>query len=184
MANVNHPFGLKPLMRGRSGGCPVLEPYAKDAAYGQAIYRFDPVTELAGYIQGPASGITPGTTLYRGVSMDYSLASIGQGGPSLNPPMLVMDSRDAVFESQEDNSGGSNVVQAKLGYNANLTTTAGDATLKQSKVQISGTSIAVTGTLDVRILALVADPTNAFGAYGRLELMFNKHLASASVTAT
>lgn len=184
MANVNNPYGLKPLMRGRAGGCPVLEPYAKDAAYAYAIYRFDPVTELAGYIQGPANGITPGTTRYRGVSMDFSLASTGQGGPSANPAMLVMDSSDAVFESQEDNSGGSNVVQAKLGYNANLTTTAGDATLKQSKVQISGTSINTTSSLDVRILALVGDPTNAFGAYARLEILFNKHQMSKEQTAT
>jgi len=184
VANVNHPFGLKPLMRNRNGGCPGLEPYAKDSGYAAAIYRFDPVTELAGVLNGPASGITPGTTYYRGVSMDFSLASTGQGGTSGNPGMLIMDAMDACFESQEDNSGASNVAAAKMGYNANLTTTAGDSTLKTSKVQISGTSIAVTATLDVRILGLVNDPTNAYGAYGRLELVFNKHLALPGVTAT
>lgn len=184
MANVNNPFGLRPLMRNDQGGPSGLEPYSKESTYAYAIYRFDPVTQLAGYLNGPASGITPGTTLYRGVSVDYSAASTAQGGTSANPPMGVVDSPDAVFEAQEDNSGGANVVAAKMGYNANLTTTAGDSTLKESNVQVSGTSIAVTGTFDVRIRRLVADPSNAYGAYARLELVFNKHLGTAGVTAT
>lgn len=177
MANVNHPFGLSPLMRNSDGGPVECNPYTKEVGYAQAIYKFDPVTQLAGVLNGPASGITPATTLYRGVSMEASLASVAA-------TMLIVDSPQAVFEAQEDNSGASNVVAAKMGYNANLTTTAGDATLKQSKVQISGTSIAVTGTLDVRIRRLVLDPANAYGAYARLELTFNKHLGNFGVTAT
>ncbi len=184
MSNVNHPFGLKPLMRGLNGGCPTLEPYIKEVGYAYPIYRFDPVTELAGVLNGPANGITPGTTRYRGVSMDFSLASVAAGGVDTSPAMLVMDAKDAVFEAQEDNSGGANVVQAKMGYQANLTTTAGDATLKQSKVQISGTSINTTSSLDVRLLRLVADPTNAYGAFGRIELVFNKHQGTPEITVT
>lgn len=183
MSNVNNPFGLRQIMRNESGGAVQVNPYIKESGYAAAIYQGDPVTELAGVLNGPASGITPGTTLYRGVSLDTSLASIGQGGVSLNPAMLVVDSPAAIFETQEDNSGAANLVQAKMGYNANLTTTAGDATLKRSKVQVSGTSIAVTATLDVRVERLVADPTNAYGAYGRVEVRFNKHLGTAGVLA-
>lgn len=171
-------------MRDATGGPSGLEPYIKESTYAAAIYKGDPVTQLAGVLNGPASGITPGTTLYRGVSMDTSAASTGQGGASSNPPMGIIDSPAAVFEAQEDNSGAANVVQAKMGYNANLTTTAGDATLKESNVQVSGTSINTTATLDVRIKRLVTDPTNAYGAYARLELVFNKHLGNFGVTAT
>lgn len=177
MANVNNPHGLRPLMRNSNGGRPSCEGYTKAAAYGQAIYQHDPVTELAGVLNGPASGITPGTTLYRGVSMDYSLAS-------LLATLTIMDDVGAMFEAQEDASGAANVVAAKMGYNANLTTTAGDSTRYTSKVQVSGTSIAVTGTLDVRIERLFAAPDNAYGANARLEIRFNKHLATAGVTAT
>ncbi len=185
MANVNNPFGLKPLMRNRSGGPVGLEDYVIESGYAYAIYKWDPVTELAGVLNGPASGITPGTTLYRGVAIDFNAASTGRGGTaSLNPPMGVCDSPEAIFESQEDNSGAANAVQAKMGYNANLTTTAGDATLKQSKVQVSGTSINTTSSLDVRIRRLVKDASNAYGAYARLELIFNKHLGNFGVTAT
>ncbi len=185
MANVNNPYGVKPLMRDATGGPTGLEDYVVESGYAYAIYKNDPVTELAGVLNGPANGITPGTTLYRGVAADYNPASTGRGGTaSLNPPMGVIDSPQALFEAQEDNSGGANVVQAKMGYNANLTTTAGDATLKQSKVQVSGTSINTTSSLDVRIRRLIKDASNAYGAYGRLEVMFNKHLGNFGVTAT
>jgi hypothetical protein len=177
MSNVNNPHGLRPLMRNAVGGRPSCETYTKESGYGQAIYIWDPVTELAGVLNGPASGITPGTTLFRGVAMDYSLASVAA-------LMTIMDDVQALYEAQEDNSGASNVVAAKMGYNANLTTTAGDSTRNTSKVQISGTSINTTGTLDVRIERLLSSPDNAYGAYGRLEIRFNKHLATAGVTAT
>ncbi len=177
MANVNNPHGLRPLMRNQDGGSPECEFYTKAAAYGQAIYQWDPVTLLAGVLNGPASGITPASTRYLGVSLNASLASVLASH-------LIMNSNKAMYEAQEDNSGAANVVAAKMGYNANLTTTAGDATLKRSKVQVSGTSIDVTSSLDVKIHRLLADPTNAYGAYGRLEIQFNKHLMNAEVTVT
>jgi hypothetical protein len=164
-------------MRTLSGGAPECENYTKAAAYGYAIYMWDPVTQLAGVLNGPASGITPGTTRYLGVSLNASVAST-------LATHLIMIEPGALYESQEDNSGGSNLVAAKMGYNANLTTTAGDATLKRSKVQVSGTSINTTSSLDVNIQRLLADPTNAYGAYGRVEIKFNKHLLNPEVTAT
>lgn len=176
MSNVNNPHGLRPLMRNSNGGRPSCEGYTKAVGYGSPIYIWDPVTELAGVLNGPASGITPGTTLYRGVAMDYSLASLAA-------VMTIMDDVGAMYETQEDNSGASNVVAGKMGYNANLTGTAGDATRNTSNVQLSGTSIATTSSLDVRIERLLNVPDNAYGAYARLEIRFNKHLATASVTA-
>lgn len=178
MANVDNPHGLMPLMRTLSGGGPQVSAYTKEVGYAQAIRRWDPVTQLAGVLNGPQSGITPGTTLYLGVALEYSPASTAK-------ELLVMDQADAVFDVQEDDSGAANVVAAKMGYNANLTTTAGGSPTDQtSKVELSGTSIATTATLDVRILRLLADPTNAYGAWARLEVFFNKHLRHFGVTAT
>ena len=178
MANVNNPHGLRPLMRTFGGGRPECQYFTKDVGYGQAIYIWDPVTLLAGVLNGPASGITPGTTRYLGVSMMASLASVQQSN------FLVMAERDAEYEAQEDASGAANVVAAKMGYNANLTTTAGDATRLTSKVQVSGTSINTTSSLDVSIERLLNVPDNAYGANARLEIRFNKHLANPEVTVT
>lgn len=178
MANVNNPHGLKPLMRTMAGGNPGCEPYTKAVGYAQAIFKWDPVTLLAGVLNGPASGITPGTTRYLGVNLAWSPASTAA-------VLLIMDSPDAIFEAQEDNSGAANVVAAKMGYDANLTTTAGaSVTRDNSAVQVSGTSINTTSSLDVNLLRLLNDPTNAYGAYGRLELIFNKHLKNKEITVT
>lgn len=187
MANVDNPHGLKPLMRRFGGGASQLFPYTKAVGYAQAIFRWDPVTRLAGVLNGPASGITPGTTLYQGVAAESSLASTAA-------EMNIFDHPDDLFDVQEDNSGASNVVAAKMGYNANLSTTAGGSpTRDNSNVELSGTSIAVTGTLDVRVIRLVPDGSgtalagysgNAYGAWARLEVKFNKHLMNVGVTAT
>ena len=178
MANVNNPHGLRPLMRTDAGGAPECENYTKEVGYAAAIYIWDPVTLLAGVLNGPASGITAGTTRYLGVCMGPGSAA------SIAAALLIMTSRDAMYEAQEDNSGAANVVAAKMGYDANLTTTAGDATRFTSKVQVSGTSINTTSSLDVNIRRLLAVIDNAYGAYARLEIKFNKHLQNPEVTQT
>lgn len=182
MANVNNPHGLRPLMRRQGGGASETEAYTKAAAYAQAIYKWDPVTQLAGVLNGPASGMTAGTTRILGVSLSYSLAS-------LLATMLVLDHPFDLFEAQGDGSGsGGNVISAAtMGYNGNLNytgTAGGGETRDNSGVQITESTIATTSTLDVKLLRLLNDPTNAYGVNGRVELKINKHLYNAEVTAT
>lgn len=185
MANIDNPHGLRPLMRRMGGGMSDLVLYHKAVAYSSAIFRWDPVTRLAGVLNGPASGITPGTTLYAGVASRYSAASTIEDTAKPGGGLGVIGHPDDLFDVQEDNSGAANAVLAKMGYNANLTGTAGGTpTADNSNVELSGTSIATTGTLDVRINRLVEDPTNAYGAWARLEVKFNKHLFNVGVTAT
>lgn len=176
MANVNFPHGLRPCMRTESGGFPAVEPYSKAVGYAYAIYQWDPVTLLDGVLNGPANGITAGTTRYRGVALNWSLASVAA-------TMLIMNQKDAIYEAQDDATGTTSATNGP-GFNANLTTTAGDSTLNRSKVQISATSIATTSSLDVGLLRLLLDPTNAYGNYSRFELMFNKFLTNPEVTQT
>lgn len=179
MANVDNPHGLMPTGRCLLGGAVTLGRYIKAAAYAYAIYKWDQVTVLDGYLNGPASGITPGTTQLQGVASKYSLASV------LDDAFDVYDQPDAVFDVQEDNSGAANAVQAKTHYLANLTTGAGGSpTRDNSNVELSGTSINTTNTLDVKMLKLVPDPSNAFGAWARFEVKINKHLLNPGVTAT
>ncbi len=182
MANVNNPHGLRPLMRTLNGGNPQVFGYTKAAAYGQAIYKWDPVTLLAGVLNGPPSGITAGTTRLLGVSLNYSLAS-------LLATMLVMDDPGALFEAQGDGSGsGSNTIAAAhMGYNANLNYTGvagAGVTRDNSGVSITESTIAVTATLDVKLRQLYGVPDNAYGIYGRVELKINKHLNNPEVTET
>jgi hypothetical protein len=182
VANVNNPHGLKPLVRTTSGGAPQTEQYSKAAAYAQAIFKWDPVTLLAGVLNGPASGITPGTTRYLGVALNWVAASILSNHQ-------VMVSPDAIFEVQGDGSGsGSNVIAAAtMGYNANLNVASvagGGVTRDNSGVQLTESTIATTNTLDMKIRQLLNAIDNAYGVNGRVEVTFNKHLLNPEVTVT
>lgn len=170
MANKNNPHGLRPLGVCQSGGAPVIEPFSKLAAYATAIFRNDAVNRAAD--SGIQTGGTPGTTLYSGVSLQYSPASTAD-------TVLVMTSPDAIFEAQVNGS----LVEADLGLNANLLLTAGSALTKLSKHEINATGVATTGTLDVHLLRRHAVPVsqNDFGTNVRLEIVFNKHRMNPGV---
>lgn len=165
MANNNNPHGLRPLGFTMEGGPLLLFPFAKVVGYGTAIFMNDAVNRPAGV--GLEASATPGTTTYSGVSMDFSAASTAA-------THLVIVSLTALFEAQ-DNAVSAGVVAANCGLNANLVLTAGSTTTRQSKHQINETGIAVTSTLDVKLLQLYNIPDNAFGPNARIEIVFNKH---------
>lgn len=179
MANVNNPFGLMPRGRADGGGQPQARPYLKQSTYAYAVYKWDPLTLVTGYVKGPANGITPGTTRYRGVGLNPSAASTAA-------TILVVDHAQALFMAQGDGSTAANVVVGKMGFNANLllTTAGGGVTADNSGAQIDESTIAVTSTLDVNIKRLAPLPDNAYGANARLEIVFNKHLGNPEVTQT
>lgn len=182
MANVNNPHGLKPLLRTEAGGAPQLEQFTKAAAYGQAIYKWDPVTLVLGVLNGPASGITPGTTRFLGVSLNFSLAST----LALHQ---VMVSPAAIYEVQGDGSGsgGTVISAATMGFNANLNVASvagAGVTRDNSGVQLTESTIAVTSSLDMKVLQLLNEIGNAYGVNARVEVRFNKHLRNPEVTQT
>jgi hypothetical protein len=165
MANRDNPHGLRPLGVCQGGGVPQIEPFSKLVGYATAIFRNDAVNRAAD--SGIQTGGTPGTTLYSGVSLQYSAASTAD-------TVLVMTSADALYEAQADGS----LVEADLGLNANLLLTAGNATTKMSNHEIDSTTEATTPTLDVHLLRRHAVSDNAFGTNVRLEIIFNKHRMS------
>jgi hypothetical protein len=173
MANVNNPHGLRPLGRTLSGGFPTVESYQKAVGDAQALYIFDAISRAAGYVTGTS---TPGTTLYTGVNLLAGIAST-------LTDHLVMISPDAMYEAQAAEA----LTIAKMGYNANLLLSAPAVTTPASAgyTGISGhvlNTAIVTNTLDVHIHRLFSASDNAFGAYQRLEISFNKHALVAGST--
>ncbi len=194
MANVNNPHGLQPLGRRESGGNPELRSEAKSVSL-QGIFKWDPVTRVAGVLHGPAdtsgNAITPGTTRYLGVV--HGGATQSGSTPWWTAltaaTLLVEESPDSLFEVQGDGSGsGGNVIAATtIGFNANLnltSVTGGTETRDSSGVQLTESTIAATATLDVTILALLNEIDNAYGVNARVEVKFNKHLMNNEVTKT
>ena len=165
MANIDNPHGLRPLMRTLDGGFPSLREYKKDSAQGTAIFINDVVTrEGDGNI---APGGTPGTTLYLGVAMNY-------GAASTETNHLVMVAPDAVYDAQ-DNNDTDGLAEADMGANINFEFNAGNALNQISGHELDESTLAVTASLDAKILDKVDDPTNAFGAFCRVQVVINKH---------
>jgi hypothetical protein len=181
MANPTQPFGLRPLGRNYDGGQPQTHPYTKAVGYAQAIFVYDPVTLLAGVLNGPASGITAGTTRFLGVALKFSAASTADS-------LIVVDNPTAIFAVRGDGTGGGgNVISAAtMGYNGNLTfgTAGGTVVRLISGAALAESTIATTSTLDVKMDNLLNSPDNAFGVNAVVEVMFNKHLKSREVTVT
>jgi hypothetical protein len=59
--------------------------------------------------------------------------------------------------------------------NVNLELNAGSALTQLSGHELDESTAATTNTLDVKLLRLFGSPDNAYGAYGRYEIVFNKH---------
>lgn len=163
MPNVDNPHGLRPLMRTLGGGFPTVAKFSKAVGYATAIFMWDAINRVAdGSIEASA---TPGTTLYSGVALEHGAASKATRHLSIVSP-------DAVFEAQDEGTG---IAAADVGLNANLVLNAGNANTLVSGHEINGATKAATATLDLKIIELLADPNNAFGANGRFQVVINKH---------
>lgn len=166
MANVDNPHGLSPLGRTLAGGLPTIESFVKAVGFGTALFIGDAVARAAdGSID---KTITPGTTLYSGVNLNWGAASTATDH-------LVVTSPDALFEAQDNNSTDG-FAAADMGLNANLELNAGSATTLLSGHEINESTINTTNSLDVHLLRLLGNPGNAYGTgWGRFEIVFNKH---------
>jgi hypothetical protein len=178
MANPNYPHGLMPLGTSLSGGPQTIEEYTKPSSDTHAIYRYDPVQLTGGNLS--ANGITPGTQTYSGVALNYAAGS-------KKSTHSVIVSTDAIFETQYDSTVAA---AADIGKNANLTLAVdGGSSLPPnlSAAVLNGSTVATTSTLDVHIFGLyqstgtAANGANAFGAYARVEVVFNKHRMNGGV---
>ncbi len=172
MANVDNCHGLRPLMRTLAGGAPGLVCFKKAVGYGTALFLFDAINQVAdGSIEASA---TPGTTLYSGVNLIF--------GEALKATEhLVMADPNAVFEAQGDDGGAATLDEADRGLNANLVLTAGNANTMISGHEIDASTKAVGATLDMKLLDKLAAVDNAYGAFSRFEIVFNKHRMNPAV---
>jgi hypothetical protein len=190
MANVNAPFGFRPIIR--MGGSPFsVAEYGKAAADTHAIYSFDLVGHLTGGTPFPlpenstfnlsriqsGSVLTPGTSLWLGASLTYGAASVGTVHP-------VADQIDCIFLAQAGNGATSMTTAGAAGQNANVFQGVGSATTKQSAFVVDSATVNTTSSLDLRIRQIAMITSNAEGAYALLEVTINKHALSGSTTAT
>jgi hypothetical protein len=188
MANVDAPFGFRPIIRQGGGPFSVTE-YGKAAADTHPIFHFDLVGHLTtgtpmALPENPTynlsriqsgSQLTPGTSLWLG-------SSIGYGPASTATIHAVTDQIDVIYLSQAAGATAM-TTSAHAGQNANVSLVAGSATTRMSKMGVDSTTVLTTNSLDLRIRQIAMISPNLEGANAILEVTINKHALGQTTTS-
>ena len=187
MANVNTPFGLRPVQH--LDGSPFngqARLYSIASGYGTALAIGDPVISsgTADANGVPGIAIAGETGAIRGViiglgtkeglianpsNLDSTVRAASTTGVGY---ALVVDDPTVMFEVQEVGTGTA-LTAAEVGLNVNLVSGANNGYM--SGWQVGNTTEDTTNTLQVRLMGLMRKPGNAFGAYAKHLVMINNH---------
>lgn len=198
MANVDSPFGLKPVRY--LNGAPwngQVRRYLLPSSDSAKRYIGDPVT-LGGdagasglLVNGiPAWGLptcaigvagSPWVGVIVGFEVDPGDLSIRYGPASENRIALVCDDPNVIFEVQEV-SAGTALTSAAVGLNADGVAGTGSDTTGYSGWELNNSGEAVTVTLNLKILGLVQREDNDYGEHAKWEVLINNHLYRSGVT--
>lgn len=190
MANLNAPFGLRPVSY--LSGLPyngAVRQYSVPASDGTAIYVGDPV-KLNGtsqFINGQTftDVIIAATTdvmvgVVVGVFAD-TRDSLLYRAASTQRILLVADDPNLVFEVQQG-TGGTPLTANDVGFNVSLAIAAGSTVTGLSGTTIDNTTEATTNTLAIKIVGMVNradnDPGSAVGTgadASRFLVRLNRH---------
>jgi len=183
MANVNKPFGLRPL--GNLSATGAQKQYGYQIADNQsgAIYQGDLVVVYDGYIiKYDASTHTAPTGVFNGCQYDDPTRANKPTWKNYYPGSInittgiiaceVLDDPAQLFIVQANGA----VAQANIGKNADPTAgTTGSTTSGVSAGSLDYASIAKTQALTFKIVGLYDAPGNAFGDYAQVVVKLNQH---------
>jgi hypothetical protein len=183
MANVNKPFGLRPI--GNLSATGAQKQYGYQIADNQsgAIYQGDIVVVYDGYIiKYDAATHTAPTGVFNGCQYNDPTRANKPTWKNYYPGSVdittgqidceVLDDPNQLFLVQADGA----VTQANIGKNADPTaSTTGSTTTGISAGTLSSSSIAKTAALTFKIVGLSAQADNALGSYAVVVVKLNQH---------
>jgi len=181
MANIDKPFGLKPLGNLSATGAQKQYGYVIADDQAGAIYQGDLVTVYDGYlVQFDPATHTAAVGVFNGCfyndpttnkptwknyypgSVDVTIGQIQAD---------VIDDPSQLFIIQ----AASSVTQAHVGWNADVSVGTGNATTGVSGMELAGTP-AKTAALNLKIVGLYNVPGNEFGTNAVVVVKINEHL--------
>lgn len=191
MANINAPFGLRPVryLNGASWNGQVQR-YLIPSTDGTAYFVGDPVT-IAGdagasgsFVTGVPTGGMP--TVSIGLAGATCIGAIV--GFEINPSALdkifrpantavvalVADDPNIIYHMQEINSGTA-WTSAEVGLNANFVAATGSTVSGYSAYVGDNSTEATTSTLNLKLLRLAQFETNDYGIAAIWEVLLNNH---------
>jgi hypothetical protein len=184
MANVNAPFGLRPI--GTVGGSHSgnLEVFTTPAGDGTAIYIGDPVTktgngtgQTVNGVSYPDCVIAATTDIIDGVVVAVladTEASLPYRAASTLRRLLVCTDPSMLYEVQEGGSGTA-LTENDVGNNISISVTAGSTVTGLSGTIINNTTENTTNTLVCKLVRVVNRPNLSYGYYNRWVVRINRH---------
>lgn len=191
MANVNKPFGLRPI--GNLSATGAQKQFGYEIADNQsgAIFQGDLVTLKDGYILkfAPAShtaavGVFNGCFYLDPTTQKPTFKNFYPGSINITQGTIqadVLDDPNQLFLIQADED----IVQADFGKNADVTaSTTGDTTTGVSNMTLDSSTIATTAALNLKLVAKYDVPNNALAEnYTVVVVKINEHLYGSAGVA-
>lgn len=183
MANVNKPFGLRPIGNLSATGAQKQYGYQIQDNQAGAIYQGDLVVVYDGYIikYDAATHAAP-TGVFNGCQY-YDPTRAGKptwknfypGSINIDQGIIaceVLDDPSQLYLVQADGA----ITQANIGKNADPTaSTTGSTTTGVSAGSLSSASIAKTAALTFKIVGVSEQPDNEIGTYTVVVVKLNQH---------
>lgn len=189
MANVDKPFGLRPL--GNLSATGSQKQYGYEIADNQsgAIYQGDLVTVYDGYLVkfAPAThtaaiGVFNGCNYIDPSSGKPTWKNYYPGSVNITAGKIqadVIDDPSQLFIIQVDES----VAQTDVGKNADVVGTTGSTTTGVSAMELDSSTIAKSAALNLKIVGLWDVPGNEFGTNAVVVVKINEHLYGSAGVA-
>ena len=189
MANVDKPFGLRPL--GNLSATGAQKQYGYEIADNQsgAIYQGDLVTVYDGYLVkfAPAThtaavGVFNGCNYIDPTSGKTTWKNYYPGSVNITAGKIIADVIDdpsQLFIVQVDES----VAQTQIGMNADVVGTGGSTTTGVSSMELDSSTIAKAAALNLKIVGLWDVPGNEFGTNAVVVVKINEHLYGSAGVA-
>ena len=183
MANVDSPFGLRPVKDAyngyRTGGGRIYSTATGDAT---AIYVGDPVIlsgtsqTIDGVVYADVDQAATGDKIVGVVIgvLPVTQDSLKYRAASTQRLLLVDDDPNSLFEIQEV-SGGTALTANDIGLNADFVVGSGSTVTGQSGVELNNVGEATTNTLDLKIVGMVNRADNAIGEHCKWLVRINRH---------
>jgi hypothetical protein len=182
MANVNSPFGFRPV-RHQSGGCVRLNEYSIASGYDTDIFQGD-VVEMTGTgkniaIVAAANADNLGVfwgCRYVDAQGNQQFSKYWPANTTATDIVaLVYDDPNIVYEAQVDT-----IVAADIGTLMDLAVGTGSALTGVSGAYLDQSTAATTGCA-LRVLELKPSPDNEYGDYAKVNCVFAEHVMKGVV---
>lgn len=182
MANVDKAYGLRPLGNLSATGAQKQYGYVIQDNQSGAIFQGDLVTLVAGYLVKYVSG-THATAVGVFNGVNYIDPNTGKptwknyypGSVNITSGQIlaeVLDDPNQLYVVQADED----IVQADIGQNAAVTTTAGSTVNGISAMELDSSTILTTNTLVLKIVGLYNAPNNTIGEnFAQVVVKINAH---------